>query len=100
MEEKKCMKFSIHTLCVGDKVRIIATGKGEGVDERKTATVTGFGTHNIGDHAFTVPEFRTDDGVDLDGTQCWWIPIDEALKAEAFVSRMSEIEKVGNDNGN
>lgn len=99
MKERKCMKFSSHTLCVGDKVRLVITSV-NAEDERKTATVTGFGPHNIGEHTFMVPEFHADDGVDLDGSRCWWIPLDEALKAEAFFHRIKEIEKVGNDNGN
>ena len=35
----------------------------------------------------------------LSGMECWWLPVDEALQAEAFVEKMKEEEKVGNEDG-
>ena len=93
MSEKKCMKFTRHTLCIGDRVRIVQS------DQRFTGTVSGFDTASLDGLVIPVPVFRLDDGRALSGMECWWLPVEEALQAEAFVEKMKEEEKVGNEDG-
>lgn len=93
---RKCMGFTQYTLCVGDKVRIVQS------DEIYTGTVIGFSAVSFDGVEIPIPIFRKESGEKVDGTGCWWVPLDKALQIEGTVKTQEEkeVKKEEKENGN
>lgn len=65
---------------IGDKVRIATDCRDNPTASGATAVFVG--REDVEGTDLTVPKFRLPDETIIYGCECWWLPLDEALRTE------------------